>query len=392
MMLWATMLAGDRRRAARRRLARGRAHCVVREVRARRGAAPPVPGADGRDRLQRGGDRVRRAEGGRPRRAVPVVAAHPDALQGVALHVPAVPDARTSRRGRSMRRARPPRSPRTERGSSCSSPTRTRASTPRSTRSSARTSRAAATRRTCSSKIDFERSLSRTSAAPLEDVGGLDHVARRGTCRARLCGPRSGRTPRPRRTPWTPGRASTASIASTAARRVTLRWLVTIAARASAARTAATSELDRRERAERADRPPRGRARRRTPRVRSCADPSGRRRARAGTAERRAAPSPTGERARPARPRWPGAHASVSQTPAFHRLPISRIAGKRDIAHRLLDAHRLRASVIRTSRSFGGVEPHRRAEEPIEQLGVAAGAWGVGLHDVDRLARRCGPA
>ena len=35
----------DRRRAARRRMARGRPHGVVREVRARRGAAPPVPGA-----------------------------------------------------------------------------------------------------------------------------------------------------------------------------------------------------------------------------------------------------------------------------------------------------------------------------------------------------------
>ena len=45
-------------------------------------------------RLQRGGAGVRRAGGGGSRRPVPVVAAHARALQGVALHEPALPDAR----------------------------------------------------------------------------------------------------------------------------------------------------------------------------------------------------------------------------------------------------------------------------------------------------------
>ena len=113
----------------------------------------PVPGAGARDRVQRGGARVRRAEGGRPRRAVPVVAAHTRALQGVALHVAAVHDARLRDLGGEGSRDHRGRA-RTARGSSCSRPTRTPASTRRSTRSSGRTWRAAATLRICSSRTE----------------------------------------------------------------------------------------------------------------------------------------------------------------------------------------------------------------------------------------------
>ena len=62
-------------------------------------------------------------EGDGARRPVPVVAAHARALQGVALHVAAVPDARLRDVGDDGS-PRPPRSPPTRRGSSSSRATR----------------------------------------------------------------------------------------------------------------------------------------------------------------------------------------------------------------------------------------------------------------------------
>ena len=121
-----------------------------------------VPAAGQGDRLQRRGDGLRRAEGGRARRAVPVLAAHPGALQVVAVHEPAVPDARLRDLGddgeRDHRGRRQP-----SRGRRCSRPTRTPASTPRSTRSSRRTWRAAGTRQICSSKTDQRLRWRRTT-------------------------------------------------------------------------------------------------------------------------------------------------------------------------------------------------------------------------------------
>ena len=80
---------------------------------------------------------------------------------------------------------------------------------------------------------------------------------------------------------------------------------------------------------------------------------------------------------------------AVSQTPAFHRLPISRIAGSAD-THRPLDTHRLRAAHQHFA-ELGGVEPHRRLEEPIQQLGPGPVLGRVPSHDVDGLARGMAP-
>ena len=91
MMLWATNLAAHRRRAARRRLARGRPVRLVREVRARRGAAAPVPGAGRGHRVQRRGDGLRRPRTRSAPAGCSCPPAHTRALQGVALHEPAVP-------------------------------------------------------------------------------------------------------------------------------------------------------------------------------------------------------------------------------------------------------------------------------------------------------------
>ena len=78
---------------------------------------------------------------------------------------------------------------------------------------------------------------------------------------------------------------------------------------------------------------------------------------------------------------------AVSQTPAFHRLPISRIAGK--ATSRIVSSTPI-VSVpdISVSRSLRRVELHRRFEEPIEQLGPRTLLRRVAPHDVDGLARR----
>ena len=185
----------DRRGAARGRLARGRALRQFREVRARRGAARAVPGADGRDRVHGGGARVRRAEGGRPGRALPVVAAHADALQGVALHEPAVPDPGLRDLGDERRRDHRGRrepvveaDPRFVRGPGARAGDRRGAHW--------RTSRAVATPRICSPRTEGPSRRGRARGCPRPPPR-----RRRGTCRAHPCGPRSGRTPRPRRTP-----------------------------------------------------------------------------------------------------------------------------------------------------------------------------------------------
>ena len=135
MMLWATMLAGTDVVLHAAGWLEGGLTRLLREVRARRRAAAAVQAADGRASGSREEELAFDAlkEVG-PGGLFLVVAAHAHALQGVALHEPAVPDARLRHvgddgRGDHRGRGEPAR------GRRCWSPTRTPGSTRRSTRS-----------------------------------------------------------------------------------------------------------------------------------------------------------------------------------------------------------------------------------------------------------------
>ncbi len=113
MMLWATMLAGTDVVLHAAGWLEGGLTANFEKFALDVELLDAVPAAAPGDRVHGRGARVRRARRGGPRGPVPVIAAHAGPLQGVALHEPALPDARLrdvgdDGRGNDGRRGEPP--------------------------------------------------------------------------------------------------------------------------------------------------------------------------------------------------------------------------------------------------------------------------------------------